>query len=515
MKKNTFLKIVFAWVLMFSAIHIQAQTCFSGGTGADGAYNATVSGTLVGGTYNFTTFNISSGVVINVTGTQPLIIHCTGAVTIDGTLSANGGNGSDGVTFSSSGLGGIGVAGGHNGGAGSFSSSSGPLSGVAGSGPGGAANQGDAWSGGGGAGYAAYGDSSGNPSGGFGGVVYGNIMISDLAPGSGGGGGSGGFDCGAGGGGAGGGVIAINSNVSITIGATGIVSANGGNGGSDGTGNCGGGGAGSGGAIWVAAPTMVNNGLISAAGGTGGASNVPGTPYWGTGANGSDGRIRLDYDGTMSGSGTITPVAGYHYAVYFSQNITQCPHTTYTTNGHTYSAAGTYHDTLTDVNGCDSILVTNLSFYTVDVSTSVNLTTITAGEGGGTYQWLDCNAGNAIIPGATGQSYNATTNGSYAVVVSIGGCSDTSACVIINCVGISNADPIATLHVFPNPGNGLFQVEVNGEYELQVINVLGEIIMTDKIRNQKTIDLTAQPSGSFILRLKSDKQILNTHLVIQ
>jgi hypothetical protein len=259
----------------------------------------------------------------------------------------------------------------------------------------------------------------------------------------------------------------------------------------------------------------VNNGLISSVGGTGGTSNVSGTPYWGTGANGSDGRIRLDYDGTMSGSGTITPAAGYHYTVYFSQNITQCPHTTYTTNGHTYSVAGTYHDTLIDVNGCDSILVTNLSFSTVDVSTSVNLTTITAGEGGGTYQWLDCNAGYAIISGETGQSYDATTNGSYAVVVSIGGCSDTSTCVVINCVGIKNTDPISTLHVFPNPGNGMFQIEVNGEYELQVINTLGKIILTDKINNQKTIDLSSQPSGSYILQLKSDKQIMNTHLVIQ
>lgn len=303
-------------LIVASATFAAAQTsCFDFGNGSNGAYSATTNTTLAGGTYNYTTFNINSGVIVSVTGNQPLIIRCTGAVTINGTLTAAGGNGGNGVTFSTFGAGGVAVAGGGNGGAGNFSASLGPLPAAAGSGPGGSGNGGGGWSGGGGAGYSAVGASTGSTSGGFGGPIYGNPNISGFEAGSGGGGGSGGYNCGSGGGGAGGGLIFINSAVSITIGATGVINVNGGNGGSDGTGNCGGGGGGSGGSIVMQSASMTHNGILQASGGAGGASMVAGPPYYGVGGAGAPGRIRLDYNGTLNGSGSITPAVGAHYAV--------------------------------------------------------------------------------------------------------------------------------------------------------------------------------------------------------
>lgn len=305
MKKN---KLFIA--LCFIAGVNRAQTCFNVGDGSGGAFNATTNTSLAGGSYSFTTFNIDPGVQVNVTGTTPLQIYCTGSVTINGTLSVKGGNGNDALTFSNAGLGGIGVAGGANGGDGSFSSSSGPIIAFAGSGTGGAGNQGDAWSGGGGAGYANTGGSSGNSGGGFGGSSYGTANLTVLDAGSGGGGGSGGYDCGGGGGGAGGGVIVINSGVSVMIGAAGAINSDGGNGGSDDNGNCGGGGGGSGGTIWLAANAITNNGLITAQGGTIGASAVAGTPYFGEGGAGSEGRIRFDVN-SFTDNGVIQPQAAF------------------------------------------------------------------------------------------------------------------------------------------------------------------------------------------------------------
>ncbi|MFM2016977.1 MAG: hypothetical protein RL007_633 [Bacteroidota bacterium] len=302
-------------VLATATLAFAQTSCFDFGNGSNGAYSATTNTTLAGGTYNYTTFNINSGVTVSVTGNQPLIIRCTGAVTINGTLTASGGNGGNGVTFSTFGAGGTGVAGGGNGGNGTYSTSLGGMLAADGTGPGGFTTGGNAWSGGGGAGYSAVGASTGNPSGGFGGPIYGNVNISGLEAGSGGGGGSGGFSCGSGGGGAGGGLIYITSAVSITVGATGSILVNGGNGGSDGTGNCGGGGGGSGGSILLRTPSMTHNGTLQANGGSGGASAVPGSPYFGVGGAGAPGRIRLDYNGTLSGSGTISPAVGAHYTV--------------------------------------------------------------------------------------------------------------------------------------------------------------------------------------------------------
>ncbi len=44
------------------------------------------------------------------------------------------------------------------------------------------------------------------------------------------------------------------------------------------------------------------------------------------------------------------------------------------------------------------------------------------------YQWMDCTL-NTLIPGAVEQSYFPTSSGSYAVIVTLNGCVDTSDCV--------------------------------------------------------------------------------------
>lgn len=82
--------------------------------------------------------------------------------------------------------------------------------------------------------------------------------------------------------------------------------------------------------------------------------------------------------------------------------------------------AGTYSDTLFSSFLCDSIIITELFINTVDTSTQ-NGSTLTADASGATYQWLSCPA-MTTISGATGQSYTATANGDYAVIIISNGC---------------------------------------------------------------------------------------------
>ncbi len=476
-------QILFASLAFISVSGMAQTSCFDFGNGSNGAYTATSNTTIAGGTYNYTTFNINSGVVVTVTGTQPLIIRCTGAVTINGTLTAAGGNGGNGVTFSTFGIGGAGVAGGGNGGNGVYVGSA--AAGSAGAGPGGVGTAGGGWSGGGGAGYSAVGASSGNSGGGFGGPIYGNADISGFESGSGGGGGSGGNSCGSGGGGAGGGLIFINSAVSITIGATGVVNVNGGNGGTDGGGNCGGGGGGSGGSIIMQSPTMTNNGTLQASGGAGGASNVNYPPYFGLGGQGAPGRIRLDYNGPLSGSGTTTPAVGSHYSVSVlttmavsTQNVScaggndgsalatvmngNSPYT-YAwspSGGNNTSAtglsAGTYTFTVTDALGCTAtttVAITEPPVLTATVSgtdatcagNSDGTVSVNAGGGtpGYTYMWSP--------NGATTATVNGLTAGCYTVVTT-----DAEGCSTTHSVCITEPSALSTIMNSTNPScNGV------------------------------------------------------------
>jgi hypothetical protein len=453
-------------------VHAQV-TCIPCGTGSNGAFTATANTTLAGGTYNYTSFNISAGVTVTVTGSQPLIINCSGAVTINGVLDASGGNGTNGITFSAAGTGGIGVAGGQNGGNGTYSTSLGGMLAQDGAGAGGVTTAGNGWSGGGGAGYAAAGSASGGSTGGFAGPAYGDAQLSAVLGGSGGGGGSGGFSCGSGGGGAGGGYIRISACNGLTIGATGAIRANGGNGGSDGAGNCGGGGGGSGGSIWLLANSLVNNGQVRAVAGGGGASNVPGSPYFGTGASGALGRIRVDAAST-SGTGTMLPVnvfTGSPLAASAGNNVTIClgQSTTLTASAtggvgpYTYNwqpgnlsgasvtvsplANETYTLTATDAFGCTNstqviVSVNPLPIVTISGNSVLcpdSSVTLTATSGGSSQWYMN----GVLIPGANTPSYTTNQPGAYNMIkTNLNGCADSSAGSF---VVVSFPAPVVTL----------------------------------------------------------------------
>jgi hypothetical protein len=521
---------------------LNSQTCFNAGTGADGVYHATSNTTLAGGVYNFTTFTIDPGVTVEVTGAQPLMVHCTGQVLINGTLAADGGDGQNGVTYSTYGIGGIGVAGGHNGGDGFFSASGGPFDGFDGDGQGGANTKGSQWSGGGGAGYANVGQGCGSSSGGFGGLVYGNIYVSDLFPGSGGGGGSGGVNCGSGGGGAGGGVIVVHSSISIVM--NGTISCNGGNGGSDGGGNCGGGGGGSGGVIWLASPSITHNGLLSAVGGQGGSSNNIGSPYYGVGGDGAMGRIRLDYNGSLIGSGAITPVQGFESTIPAQQLTTvissmlcygdAAGYVVANCSGGIYPytyvwapvsgsdsllsdvPAGIYHLTVTDDAWCwDTLSVVLTEEPQIDVSTSLNMITISANQTGASYQWLDCNLGFSVLSGETGQSYTPLQNGSYAVEVTVGECSDTSACVNITSVGIGSYFN-SFVQVYPNPSDGHFTMYLPEDADVTIYDLSGKVIVSRKfLQGISNIDLREMSAGVYLMKIAGSMSVKTEMLIIQ
>ena len=535
---------------------LAAQTCWTGGTGTDGAFTATSNTTLAGGTYNFTTFTINAGVTVAATGNQPLIIHCTGAVTIDGTLQADGGNGTDGVTSNTYGTGGIGVAGGDNGGDGAYSSSTGPLPGIDGLGNGGYNTHGMDWSGGGGGGFATYGDSSGMSTGGYGGPYYGNNYLSYTYAGSGGGGGSGGYSCGGGGGGAGGGYLSLQSAVSITIGATGMISAKGGNGGSDGTGNCGGGGGGSGGALWIVAPSFTNNGIISAAGGIGGASMVSGNPYYGAGANGSDGYVRIDYN-SISGSGSVTPAATIFPSgtAPLSVSVTTTPATCFgspngtatanvtggggtityiwgpsaATTQTTMGQAGQYVVFVSDSEYCtvmDSGTITEPPALTGTItgtdetSSAANdgsaTVTISGGTPGYTYSWAPSGGTSATATGLDAGTYTC-------IVTDANGCALTQTVTIGTLSGITVNSGGATVSIFPNPSNGPLQINVQLQQPevitISVVNLLGETVLQSAsgvvAQQQQTLDLSSLPNGMYMIRVAAGNDQVTRQVLLQ
>ena len=115
--------------------------------------------------------------------------------------------------------------------------------------------------------------------------------------------------------------------------------------------------------------------------------------------------------------------------------------------------------TLTNMLGCDSVVTLDLTINEVNITTTAVGGVLTSNATGATYQWLDCNDAYSEIAGATNQTYTPIDDGDYAVKVTIGSCTDTSACIAVDGVGLTD-NILSKIHLYPNPNNGLFNINL-------------------------------------------------------
>lgn len=109
--------------------------------------------------------------------------------------------------------------------------------------------------------------------------------------------------------------------------------------------------------------------------------------------------------------------------------VSSCTDYTWAENTQTYSTSGQYDVVYTNMAGCDSTVRLDLTINSIDNTVTDNGNgTYTANMTGVTYQWLDCNNGNAIISGETAQTFIPSGSGDYSVEINNNGCLDTSNC---------------------------------------------------------------------------------------
>lgn len=118
-----------------------------------------------------------------------------------------------------------------------------------------------------------------------------------------------------------------------------------------------------------------------------------------------------------------------------------------------------------------------------------------------------------IIPGATGQTYTATANGNYTVVVTTSGCS-SPASAAANVVGVSIEEFITAdlFVVYPNPSSGaftlMFEVVKSDNYTVEITNSLGQVVYTESLADftgkyAHAFDVTQHGAGVYFVRLRN------------
>jgi len=295
--------------------------------------------------------------------------------------------------------------------------------------------------------------------------------------------------------GAGGGLL-TNGATGWTANTGGIAFVNGGSGGTannNAQGGFGGGGSGS---------SYVVGGGGGGYSGGGSGSNSAGAGVGGGGGSFNAGTNQVNTGGANSGHGQVI-ISWTSDSVYTSQ-IAGLP------SGSLFPG-GTTTNTFVVTSGSfsDTCSFTVYVGGGVDTSVSRNLSTFTSNETGATYQWLNCDSNFMAISGATNQSYTAITNGSYAVVVSKNGCTDTSACQMISNVGIANVG-FGNISIYPNPTNGLVTIDMgsyNEAFNYTITSIDGRVVTqkSNVTDNKITIDLGNESKGVYLLKLHNHK----------
>lgn len=147
----------------------------------------------------------------------------------------------------------------------------------------------------------------------------------------------------------------------------------------------------------------------------------------------------------------------------------------------------------------------------IDKTVVQNTTTITSNEVGATYQWVDCNNGDAPIAGATSQAFTPTVNGTYAVNITKGNCTKKSECVMFNVLGVEDFG-MNSVNIYPNPTKD--QITITGfdttieKYSFILTDINGkEILKGERTTQNSSIDLSTYASGVYFLNIKlSEKE---------
>lgn len=219
------------------------------------------------------------------------------------------------------------------------------------------------------------------------------------------------------------------------------------------------------------------------------------------------------FNGTLTNMDPATDwVAGKMPTVEVSE--TACDAYTWI-DGVTYTADTTAMLS-TNTGVCDTTFVLNLTINTADTSVTSAGGTLTANSTMGTFQWLDCDNGNAPIAGETNATYTSLVSGNFAVEVTENGCVGVSACYNITISSLEQFDR-PQLAIYPNPSNGMIHLNLTDidATQLNVYNVSGQLVFSQStLQNGVNTFRLDQAAGVYFVEVKTSNATLKEKLVL-
>ncbi len=83
----------------------------------------------------------------------------------------------------------------------------------------------------------------------------------------------------------------------------------------------------------------------------------------------------------------------------------------------------------------------------------------------------------------------------------------------LGATGISEQN--AAYSIYPNPGNGLFNIQIDGQYNIMVSNAHGQRVMDTNINGSTVLDLSKQPNGIYFIHFTNQTSTLIEKVIIR
>lgn len=162
--------------------------------------------------------------------------------------------------------------------------------------------------------------------------------------------------------------------------------------------------------------------------------------------------------------------------------------------GSWYHNNATVIDSNYSTSGCDSVTTYNIFITQINDSFYVNPIvsyTVYETHPDATFSWIDC-TNHTLLSGETANVLYPTYNSTYACIIDLNGCSDTTACMLVEPVGIKGISK-GEIHIYPNPvNNGVLVIDSKTELkQVMLFNVTGSCVFVQNysLLNRQTINL--------------------------
>jgi photosystem II stability/assembly factor-like uncharacterized protein len=236
---------------------------------------------------------------------------------------------------------------------------------------------------------------------------------------------------------------------------------------------------------------------------------------------------------------TGTPTPTYTWSTIPAAGVTISPNANATSPAITFSAGGTYTVNLLASSVAGSVVVSKtITVNSCTASPSFSIpaalcsTAIvtpnnsTTGPGPISYTWSTAPSSSvAFAPNAVAASPSITISGIgvYTITLRAGNASGVSITTrtidVQNCVGINETKFANLTDVSPNPTNGNLNITLptNGDYNLVVVDVLGSVIVSEKIINSNiaNINLAGKAKGVYFVTVSNKVDKVTKKIVLE